>query len=153
MCQLGHALGTQYVTGSKERQLKSCINLIVVKCSVLLPLRLGGELREERGRGDPAFVCDCSADRSLALYLSSHCDPSHFSCQAIKRKTRNQRWLLTFREAGPQEHVGEQPAKGQRGFGWTAEKVVEFGRVRVGSMAKYKTSGYLLWRRSVNSRD
>lgn len=57
-----------------------------------------GELREEREGEDLAFVCDSLPACSL-LYLSSHFDPSHFSCHAIKRTGRNQRWLVTFREA------------------------------------------------------
>lgn len=57
-----------------------------------------GVLREEREGEDLAFVCD-SLPACLLLYLSSHFDPSHFSCHAIKRTGRNQRWLVTFREA------------------------------------------------------
>lgn len=70
----------------------------------LLPLRLEGELREEGEREgeDPALVCD-NPPVCWPLYLSSHCDPSHFSCSAIKRTGRNQRWLVTFRETGAGE--------------------------------------------------
>lgn len=57
-----------------------------------------GELREEREGDDLAFVCD-SLPACTLLYLSSHFDPSHFSCHAIKRTGRNQRWLVTFSEA------------------------------------------------------
>ena len=41
-----------------------------------------GELREEREGEDLAFVCDNLA-ACVLLYLSSHFDPSHFSCHAI----------------------------------------------------------------------
>ncbi len=61
-------------------------------------VRRRAERREREGE-DPAFVCDTPPAR-WPLYLSSHCDPSHFSCPAIKRTGRNQRWPVTFRDIG-----------------------------------------------------
>lgn len=55
--------------------------------------------RREREGEDPALVCDTPL-ACWPLYLSSHYDPSHFSCPAIKRTGRNQRWPMTFRETG-----------------------------------------------------
>lgn len=66
--------------------------------SFFFTFEVKGELREEREGEDLAFVCDSLLACAL-LYLSSHFDPSHFSCHAIKRTGRNQRWLVTFREA------------------------------------------------------
>lgn len=79
----------------------------------LFTFEVKGELREEREGEDLAFVCD-SLPVCVLLYLSSHFDPSHFSCLAIKRTGRNQRWLVTFRKTGagvPWWQVASERAK------------------------------------------
>lgn len=80
---------------------------------LVLPLSLGAVLG--RLRGDQAFVCDTPPVCWLS-YLSCHCDPSHFSCLAIKR-TRTQPEIACDIQAGcGWSNIVVWLGKGQRVF-------------------------------------